>query len=299
MPVTSPDEKHRVRDNSVLQQGVCAPRKDNIMLFILTSIMMAALVAIVLSCIVKVRETTKAIAASWAVVAVISEGPLGSSITSTTKVVRRWRIARDREGVASRNARCRRGHLPFLPNINGPNRAYRRRHDSLLQAEGKERQRQLSLSAERRKEEERRRAEEALRVAKEEERLRLLRIEKERERIAAYCAANTQRLRAERRWEKKGTPKSSSIRTKAVVKSAVTGEANRPSVNKLGLTKAQQRANNLERWENHFSKKKERKGSFLERRNWDLLQSRTFQAIASGDSSPETMALFHAARSAA
>lgn len=191
-------------------------------------------------------------------ISMITEEETCSSIT--TKAVRRWRIARDRKGVAERNAQCRRGFLPYLPNCNGPNRAYLRRHNPQLKEAFKQR-------------------------------LRKERIEEQR--LATYVAANSNRLRAERRWEKKGTVKSSSIRRKAVVKSAVYTSRN---LNK-GMDVV--RAQNLIKWEDYSCKKKERRSSKQERKGWELLQSRTFRAIQQGDSSVETMALYHAARSAA
>lgn len=180
--------------------------------------------------------------------------------STTTKGVRRWRIARDREGVASRNAQCRKGHLPYLPNCNGPNRAYLRAHDPQLKEAFYE---------------------------------RLMQKRTEEERMAAYVAANSNRLRAERRWAEKGTPKSSSIRTKAVVQATVYTSQN---LNK-GMDVV--RAQNLIKWSEFSTKKKERRSSKQERKGWELLQSRTFRAIQQGDSSVETMALYHAARSAA
>lgn len=298
------------------------------MLFI-TVLLVLALAGIVALLTVRAKQAV-AEAAMWkavpvAALAVLLEGPLGSSVTTTpvtTRVgramalhARRSRIIRDPE-VWVRNLRW--GNLP--QGTNGPNRKTRRAMDVALQAKGKAKARAISLSAEQKREEERRRAEEALRQAQEMERLRLLRLEEERERIAAYCAANTNRLRSMRRWEEKGTVKSSSVRRKSVVKSADFYES-RTS----GLTKAQIRNRNLIKWgfwngtearelasiEEYLSGVEGRiraaleaknvsilRSRRVEARNWALLESRAFAAMASGDSSPETKALYRAARAA-
>jgi hypothetical protein len=291
------------------------------MLYILVSIMMAALAVILISCIIKVREVVVATKATWALV--IDADAVGRWLNTDgltpviTKVHRamalrtKKRILRD-PGLWIRNIRWDAG-----PTITtGPNRAYRRAHNSALQASGKARSRAISLSATQRAEESRRRAEEAMRVAIEKERLRLLRIEEERARIAAYCAANTNRLRAERRWATKGTPASHSIRTKAVVQATVYVSRGVLARNEQGYTKAQIRAINLE-WAMVRSTSRPsssatspstrmpkatpstRRSNRLETKNWALLESRCFRAIQHGDTSNETMTLYHAARSAA
>jgi len=174
---------------------------------------------------------------------------------------KRVRIARDREAVASENRRCRKGHLPAIRGSYGPNRKARRAADVALQARGKER-------------------------------VRLLQQEKEEQ--LKKAALNSNRLRSARRWAEKGTPKSSSVRRKSVVKSADFYESR-----SSGLTKAQIRNRNLNAWTTWSTKRKERRSSKQERKSWALLESRCFQAIQGGDSSPTTMALYHAARSAA
>jgi hypothetical protein len=294
------------------------------MLFI-TILLVLALAGIITALIARAKRVVQE-AAQWKglpmeALAIILEGPLGSSVTYTrvgramALHARRCRIIRDPE-LWVRNLRW--GNLP--QGTNGPNRKARRAMEVALQAKGKERARALSLSAERQREEERRRAEEALRLAQEQERLRLLRLEQERERIEAYCAANTNRLRAERRWQEKGTVKSSSIRRKSVVKSTDYYESNIS-----GLTKAQIRNRNLIRWgfynqtearelasaeeyvngvESRIRMALEAKNVSIlrsrrvEARNWALLESRAIKAMASGDSSPETKAIYRAARAA-
>lgn len=292
------------------KQWCQAPQKGCTMLYILVSIMMAALAVILISCIVKVREEMVATKATWALV--LNADACGRWLNDDgltpviTKVHRAMtlrtnkRILRDPE-LWIRNIRWDAG-----PTITtGPNRTYRRAHNSALQASGKARARAISLSSERRAAEAKHRAEEALLIAIENERLRLLRLEQERERIAAYVAANTNRLRASRRWEKKGTPVSSSTRTKRVVQATVYVSKCVLARNEHGQTNAQVRANNLE-WAMARSARpsvsatsaKARRSDKRARKSWALLESRTFRAIQQGDSSPETMALYRAARAA-
>lgn len=199
-------------------------------------------------------------------ISMIKEEAVMASTTPKRWTHKRVRIARDREGVSLRNSRCLKGHLPVITGSYGPNRKARRAANPALKAKFRE---ELNL------------------------------LLAEDKKLEAYRASNSNRLRAERRWEEKGTVRSSSIRRKAVVAAIITGEANVLSINEKGLTKAQVREQNLNAWAMWSTKRKERRSSKQERKSWALLESRCFMAISRGDNSPATMAMYHAARSAA